>query len=276
MRPLRAMLLEFEAHIGPGAPDANPYRILHANDIVNIITNPVNLNVLFDRLPLAVTYSSELVLEATMLEISVTPLSPSQLMINAGQSTSKMTVLNTFAGINERPAMDAAMRMFVASLICPGSVIFSINLDDLPTDDIYLRATAALASKLLFSYNVVARWSSLTEASVRTTEAAIVRCGIAAGVVEPILGVIGGAFLLDNVAPVPRAMLDGFDMLRTDDDGLGWRESGGMRYGAAPEQSPYVECQNRQLYVTHLDNMEGLDEEQINMEYALWNTYIDL
>ncbi|CAH0403847.1 unnamed protein product [Chilo suppressalis] len=216
----------------------------------------------------AVHYSSDLVIETLMPEVSVTPLSASQLMINSAQSTAKLSVINTFAGINERPVMDNAMGYFVASLICPGSIIFSISFDDIPKDDIYVRGFAARAAKILFSYNHVARWNSLDDASVRVVESALVRCGLAAGILETVMA---REFPLASVAAAPRAQLDGLNMLQTQDVGTGWRESGGMRYADASHTNPYLECQNRQ---SPLDDLVGLDEETINGEYAAWNTRV--
>ncbi|CAB3228091.1 unnamed protein product [Arctia plantaginis] len=81
--------------------------------------------------------------------------------------------------------MDATIGFYMASLLCPGSILFSIYLDDIPRDDIYLRVFAATAAKLLFSYSETPRWTSVTEGSVRTVETAIVRCGIAAAYWSP-------------------------------------------------------------------------------------------
>lgn len=262
MRPLRDVIIVHEEYMLGGAPDAAPYKVLHANDIINIVANPFNLNAMFEHLPLPVHYSSELVLEALMPEISVTPLSPSQLVMNAGFSTSKITVINSFTRINERPKMDVALGYYVASFICPGCIVFNINLDDITGDDMYLRGFAACVAKLMFSYNHEARWNSLSGSSVRAVEAAIVRCGIAGGILETPPNVIGGLFPLHNANPI----------ILTTPEGGGWRESGGMRYGQAPVTSPYIDCQNRQVFVTPLDELTDMDDETINYYLAAWNT----
>lgn len=41
-----------------------------------------------------------------------------------------------------------------------------------------------------------------------------------------------------------------------------------------PNQCPYVECQARQRFVTNLDDTDALDDELVNMEYAVWGTRI--
>ncbi|KAL4705228.1 hypothetical protein ACJJTC_011522 [Scirpophaga incertulas] len=82
------------------------------------------------------------------------------------------------------------------------------------------------------------------------------------------------AYKPEEGVPPPQEM--GIPQLQrsTQDVGTGWRESGGMRYATAPPTNPYLECQTRQLYVTPLDDLVGLDEETINGEYAVWNTRV--
>lgn len=54
MRPLRQIVIDHEDYLLEGVPDSSPHRILHGNDILNIIANPFNLNSIFEHLPLAI------------------------------------------------------------------------------------------------------------------------------------------------------------------------------------------------------------------------------
>lgn len=113
---------------------------------------------------------------------------------------------------------------------------------------------------------------SLSGSSVRVVEAAFVRCGVSAGILETAPGVIGEDYPLTNANPTRLAQLEAFDMLQTTPEGIGWRESGEMRYGQAPLTSPYIDCQNRQLFETPLDEITDMDKETINVHLAAWNT----
>lgn len=184
MRPFRDIIINFEHFIRQEKPNSQSYRNLLPNDVLHIVANPFRLNAIFDHLPMATHYYSELVWELTAPELSVVPMTPSQMIINSTQSMSKLTTLNSFASINERPHMDNAIGFYVMSMLCPGSVNFLINLEDIPKDDIYLRFLSALACKLLFAYNANQRWNSLSECSVREVEAAIARAGTTSGVLD--------------------------------------------------------------------------------------------
>lgn len=157
MRPLRMIYVEYERAMNLGKVDQHLYPVLLPNDHLNVVANPFNLNELFTCLPMGVRYSTEIVMEILCPEVSVTPIPPSQLLVHASQSTSRLTTLNSFSSINERPMMDQAIGFYMMSLLCPGTINFAINFDDIPQEDIYLRALAALSSKLLFSYSEIDR-----------------------------------------------------------------------------------------------------------------------
>lgn len=270
MIPLRAAIIGHEANMNLGRVDRKMYPTLLPTDVLHVVANPFRLNTMFDHIPMGVRYSSELVMELICPELSVVPLSPSQILLNAAQSTSKLTCVNSFSGIGERPIMDLAVGFYTMSLICPGSVQFALNFDDIPSSDQYMRLLAGLAAKLLFCYNDDARWNSITNASVRTAESAISRAGLACGVLESRPGPRAVGNPLDLLVGAPRARVDRFDTLRTTPVGAGWRESGATRYAQAPIECPYLNCQNRQLYASDIDDLMRADEEDINASYAQW------
>lgn len=272
MRPLRNVIINFEKHINQQKTQSSSYKYMYPNDVLHILANPFNLNPLFTHLPMPSHSYSELIWELLRPELNVAPLTPSEMIINSSQSMAKLTTLNSFSTINERPMMDHAVGYYALSMLCPGSVNFMINLEDINKDDIYLRLLAALAAKLLFAYHENQRWNSLCECSVREVETAIARAGTTSGALDHVqaLGAVG--FPLGSVAPSHRSQLEHFDFLRTSPEGNGWRESGGARFARADPSCPYLECQPRPLFVTTLDDLLTLSEEIVCEQYAAWNT----
>ncbi|CAH0730323.1 unnamed protein product, partial [Brenthis ino] len=61
MRPFREIVIAYEHHIRQERPEAKGYKNLLPNDVLHIAANPFALNSIFDHLPMASHYYSELV-----------------------------------------------------------------------------------------------------------------------------------------------------------------------------------------------------------------------
>ncbi|CAH0404197.1 unnamed protein product [Chilo suppressalis] len=191
------------------------------NLLIGAVANPVNLNLMFEHIPRRVHLSLLFVGELLLPELTLEAISPSTLLSLGTQTATRVSCVNTLANVSFDPAMNDEIAAWFLSLLMPGAILFNIDMDDLGADDSYTRCLAGLAAKLLLSYSNEPRWNSITPRTLHLVEQTIVNAGTEAGIIEGARG--QGVNPLDRVVPVPQARLTRFDLLRTTENGGGWR-----------------------------------------------------
>lgn len=268
MPNLRLISEEMHEHVrNSRLPESEPVP-LTGNILLGAIANPVHLNLMFSHIPRRVHLSTTFVGELLLPELDLSPMSASGILSLGGQSASRITCVNALTNISFDPIMNNQIGTWFLSLLSPGAFHFTVSFDDLNMDDVYTRALAGLAAKLLLAYNVTPRWNGSSNRTVHAVEQAIVNAGLEAGILES----ANNAELnpLSRVVPTHDSQLRHLDLLQTTNFGGGWRDSGRMMYGAIPAGVPYLYAQNRQLVATNLDNKRLIDTGDGGEAFVDW------
>lgn len=194
------------------------------------------------HIPRPTAYSASILCAILAPEVILTPMPTSQMLQLGGQSVNRLTTLNSFSNISYNPIMQSEISAFI-SLLCPGYVNFSFEFDDLGESDPYLTCLAATFAKMLFSYSDQRRWNSLTENSITVAETAILRAALQASIANTQLRGAQGR-PLDNMVPV--------------------------RNANRPPIVPYVECQDRPLYLCDIDDPKNVPDQAVEEVHGAW------
>lgn len=257
MPNLRVVVEEMHEHVrNSQLPEKEPVPLTN-NLILGAVANPVHLNLMFRHIPRRVHLSTTFIGELLMPELKLTPLSSSAILSLGGQSATRVSAVNTLTNVSFDPVMNDQIATWFLSMLSPGAFHFTVSFDDINADDVYTRALAALAAKVLLPYNAAARWNAISQRTLHAVEQAIVNAGMEAGIFE-------GANNADKpplarVSPAHDSGLRHLDLLQTTNDGGGWRDGGRMLYGGLPPSVPYLFTQNRQLVATRLENKRMID-----------------
>lgn len=270
MRIMRTLIEEQFRYVMDGQLFDKELAALNPSDLLHITANPFGLNRFFDHIPRPMAYSANMLCEILAPEVVMTPMASSQILQLGGQSANRLNTLNSFSNVGYNPTMQPEISAFIISLLCPGYINFSIELDDLGESDPYLSCLAAIFAKMLFSYSDQRRWNSLTENSINVTETAILRAALQASIANTqVRGIQGRP--LDNMIPVRNANLNQLAVVRTTDAGGGWREAGRAVFADRPPMVQYLECQDRPLYVCDIDNLNNVPDQVIEEVYGAWH-----
>lgn len=128
----------------------------------------------FDGLLINENLRVEFIVGASAPIIELSPISSSDLLKSASTSATRPTYINSLVNVVYSDYMGEEIAMYVNSLLCPGSILFEIDYDDITNDAVELKGFISLIAKAVFFYDAESNFSNILHDSMHKADLNII------------------------------------------------------------------------------------------------------